>query len=164
MEICTDYLYYDNSYKSSYIKNNSLIKISNPGVEELYQNITTDLDYVLTELCVSPRKNGYRYWKDAVFIFLLNDTAQVKICKEVYPVIAKKYGKSAMSVERAMRVCFEDTMYKVSKKSQSHIIKYMKASLLYPHNSEILCRMTALVSSQNFQKEKQNSPYVAYQM
>lgn len=164
MEICTDYLAYDNSYKSSYIKNNSLIKISNPDVEELYQNITTDVDYVLTELCVSPRKNGYRYWKDAVFIFLLNNRSQIRICKEVYPVIAKKYGKTAMSVERAMRVCFEDTMYKVSKKTHNLITDYMRASLLFPHNSEILCRMTELVSSNTFQKEKQNSPYVAYQM
>ncbi len=164
MEICTDYLNYDNSYKSNYIKNNSLIKLGNPSIETLYQNIMNDVDIVLTELCVSPKKNGFRYWKDAVFIVLLNDKSQIQICKEVYPVIAKKYGKSPMSVERAMRACFESVMYSIAKKEQTLITSFMKSSLLFPHNSELLCRITELISSHNFQREKQNSAYYAYQI
>ncbi len=159
MDICNEYLDFDNSYKSCYIRNNNLIKISNPSVETLYQSVMFDIDLVLNELCVAPSKKGFRYWKDAVFIFLLNQKAQIRICKEVYPAIATKYGKTAMSVERAMRACFEDSMYNVSKKEQNYITEFMKSSLLYPKNSDILFRLIELISSQSFQKEKNNSFY-----
>lgn len=164
MEKFNDYLNFDNSYKSCYIRNNSLIKVGNPSVESLYFNVMDDVDIVLTYLNISPSRHGYKYWKDAVFINLLNEQPHISVCRDVYPVIATKYGKTAMSVERAMRICFEDAMYHSSKKEQNYISEFLRSSLLFPHNSELLCRITELISSSVFQKEKQNSACVNYQM
>ena len=163
MESGSEYLNFDNSYKSCYIRNNSFIKKGNPDTETLYYNVMSDVDIILTNLSISPSKHGYRYWKDAVFIYMTSDNPQISICNEIYPIIATKYGKTAMSVERAMRLCFEDAMYFASKKEQNYIIEFMKSSLLFPHNSKILCRLTELVVSNSFQKEKIKSYVGTYQ-
>ena len=163
METSSDYLNFDNSYKSNYIRNNRSIKNGNPDLETLYYNIMADVDIVLVDLGISPSKHGYRYWKDAVFIYLSSPNPQMSICNEIYPTIATKYGKTAMSVERAMRVCFEDAMYFTSKKEQNFTTEFMKSTLLFPRNSEILCRLTELVTSNIFQKEKIKSYIGTYQ-
>lgn len=164
MEICNEYLNFDNSYKTNYIRNNEMIRKANPTTESLYYNIMSDVDMVLTNLSISPSRNGYRYWKDAVFIYLINENPSISICNEIYPVIATKYRKTKMSVERAMRICFEDVMYNISKRESNFITEFMKSSLLFPHNSDILCRIAELVSSHGFQKEKSKSLIKAYQV
>lgn len=151
------YLMIDSSYETIYKKNNSFLgEKENISVESLYYNIITDVDIILNTLCVSPSKAGYRYWRDAVFIYITNFKMPISICNDIYPVIGLKYGKTSASVERAMRICFEDVMYNISKKESNYVIAYLKNHLLFPHNSEILLRLVELVVSKNFQSEKNN--------
>jgi hypothetical protein len=154
MECIESYLNLTMSYKDYYIKNNDLIKEENPTFENLLFNIYHDVDIILCNLNISPSKYGYTYWRDAIFIMIVSENQHLSICNEIYPLIAKKYNKSAISVERAMRLCFENAMYDNSKKRDDFIVNYMKNYLLYPHNSEILVKLTELVVSREFQKNK----------
>lgn len=156
MESCAEYLNFDTSYKNSYIKNNIEFKKGNPDIGALYYSIVFDVDIVLSQLGVSPSKHGYKYWRDAVFIYMINENPHTSICNDVYPTIATKYKKTVASVERAMRICFENAMYYASRGEKNFVTDYMKNTLLFPRNSEILCRLTELVSSSGFQKSKLN--------
>lgn len=148
------YLNLNSTFKQFYIKNNDLIIGENIEPEALFFNVYHDTDIVLRNLNVSPSKCGYAYWIDAAFLFLLSDKNRVSICKDIYPVIAKKYNTSAMAVERAMRLCFENVMYYTSKEKDNFICNYFRSSLLYPHNSDILVKLVDFLSSKNFQQNK----------
>ena len=89
-----------------------------------------------------------------MFLFILNNGEQISICNDIYPAIAKRYDKTAMSVERAMRMCFENAMYYSVKKEETFVYDHIKNYLLYPHNSEILVKLAELVVSKEFQKIK----------
>lgn len=154
MECLEEYLNINSSYKDYYIKNNDEIKSEIVTNQSLYFYICSDIEIILNGLNISPSKLGYRYWKDAVFIFLLNNGEHISICNDIYPAIAKRYGKTSMSVERAMRICLENAMYYNSKKEQCFVYEYLKNYLLYPHNSEILVKLVELVISKEFQKIK----------
>ena len=154
MECLEEYLNINSSYKDFYIKNNDEITTETVSSQSLYFYICADVEIILNSLNISPSKLGYRYWKDAVFIFILNNGEHISICNKIYPSIAKRYGKTSMSVERAMRICLENAMYYNSKKEQNFVYDHMKNYLLYPHNSEILAKLAELVVSREFQKIK----------
>ena len=103
---------------------------------------------------LSPNKSGYVYWFDAVFLNVVTEKRHVSICKDIYNVIALKHKTTAMAVERAMRLCFENTMYNLAKADENCIIRYMKNSLMHPHNGELLSKLTKLIISKDFQKQK----------
>lgn len=153
MDCESTYLNLSRTYKDNYIKHNQLMNEENFSVESLFYNVSSDVDIVLNCLNVAPNKCGYLYWKDAIFLFILSNNTRVSICNDIYPAIAKKYSKTAMSVERAMRICFENVMYYASKRD-NYVCEYLKDSLLYPHNSEILARLVDLIVSKSFQENK----------
>jgi len=153
MESLEKYFTIKNSYRANYIKNNSSLD-EDPSLESLFDNITSDVDIILSILKIPSSKVGYQYWKDAVFIYMLKEKNKLSICNEVYPLIAKKYETNTMAVERAMRVCLEKALFNISKCEFNIVSNYMYNYLLYPHNSEILCRLVELVSSEEFQTEK----------
>lgn len=151
---CEDiYLNLTKTHKDYYIQHNQLMNGADSSIEVLFDNISSDVDLILNCLNIAPNKCGYLYWKDAVFLFILSNNKRVSICNDIYPAIAKKYSKTAMSVERAMRICFENVMYYASKKD-NYVCEYLKDSLLYPHNSEILARIVDLIVSKTFQENK----------
>ena len=150
-----EYLELDNSYKTIYIRNNKLIR-EDATMETLFYNISSDVDIILNLLNIPASRTRYRYWKDAVFITIMNSKFPISICNEIYPAIAMKYHKTGVSVERAMRVCFEDVLYNNSKRDKNFIIEYLNNYLLFPHNSELLSRIVELVVSKKFQDEKVN--------
>lgn len=154
MDCINDYLNMASSYKYHYIKNNDTIKNGDPSTESLFVNIYHDVDIILNALSISPSKYGYKYWKDAIFLYISSGKYQFSICNQIYPAIAKKYNKTAISVERAMRLCFENAMYDTEKKGDNFIYNYMKNYLLFPHNSELLIRITELIVSRDFQLKK----------
>lgn len=156
MENLEEYFNINPSFKENYIKNNNLFEAEEVTTEELYDSINCDADLILGSLSISPSKCGYIYWKDAVFIYILMDKTRISICNDIYPIIAKKHNKTAMSIERAMRLCFENTMYNVNKKEKDpdFVCDYFKDSLKFPRNSEILAKMVELVVSKSFQKNK----------
>ena len=148
------YLDINPTYNNFYTKHNNLLD-ENYTPELLFSCVHNDSEIVLKHLNVLPSKCGYNYWIDAVYLYLLSNKNRISICRDIYPTIAKKYGKTAMSVERAMRLCFENVMYNISKKKETDFISdTFKESILYPHNSEILALIVELVSSKYFQDNK----------
>lgn len=61
---------------------------------------------VLKDLSIPVHLNGYKYLKDAVEI-MCGNSKHVRLTKEIYPTIAKKYKVTHGSVERAMRHAIE---------------------------------------------------------
>ena len=156
MEAIDEYFNIVISRKANYIKNYVYDGDAPTDDDDLYYRIDGDLDLVFRYLNISSRKFGYRYWKDAIFLYISSEKLQVSICKDIYPVIAKKYSKSSSSIERAMRLCFEDALYFSSKNDDNFIYKYLKNVLIYPHNGEIMARIAELIMSADFQKRKLN--------
>lgn len=154
MEEIEEYLKLTSNYKDDYINNNTSLGLDQITSKGLYDGVCYDVDIVLTSLNISPSKRGYKYWKDAVFLNLILSEKEPSICNDIYPAIAKKYNKTPMAVERAMRICFENVMYYLSKSTANIVSDYLKSSLLYPHNGEILIKITKLISSKDFQKNK----------
>jgi len=154
MVVLSKFLEFNPTYKSNYVKNNTSYKEQEWTDEKLFHNIYSDSEIVFNCLNIPPNKFGYRYWKDAIFLNIFSEDAQVSICNDIYPAIAAKYGKTPASVERAMRLCFENSMYYCYKKESNFIVKYLHDYLLYPHNSEILAKVSELVTSEEFQKNK----------
>ena len=151
METIDEYLSINISRKANYIKNYVYESGEPQDEENLYYHIDGDLDIVFGYLNISSRKFGYRYWKDAIFLFISSEKMQVSVCKDIYPVIAQKYNKSSSSIERAMRLCFEDALYFSSKDDNNFMYKYLKNVLIYPHNGEIMARIAELIMSKDFQ-------------
>ena len=155
-EAIDSYLAMNFSNKYYYISNNPEIDEPKPSLETLFHLIKHDLNTVFRILKISPSKNGYVYWFDAVFLNIITEKPHISICKDIYAVIAMKYSTTAMAVERAMRLCFENTMYDLAKLDDNYIISYFRNSLIYPHNSEILSKITELIVSKEFQQRKHN--------
>lgn len=155
MENLQNYFNINPSFKENYIKNNNLLDNS-VSAEKLYDSIYSDADIILSRLCIPPSKCGYMYWKDAVFVYILMEKTRISICNDIYPILAKKHNKTAMSVERAMRLCFENALYYANNNDRDpdFVCDYFKDSLKYPRNSEILAKMVELVVSKSFQKNK----------
>ncbi len=153
MKRSEEYLEIETSDREFYVRNNKFID-STVTNNEFFECVSYDVDIVFNVLNISPIKSGYKYFKDAIFLYLFYGKVNVSLSKDIYPVIAEKYHKSPMAIERAMRVCFENVMYHVSKLKDNYIAKYLKPSLLYPHNGEILVKIVKLISSKNFQNNK----------
>lgn len=62
---------------------------------------------ILKEIGIPSNLNGYSYLVDAIIMIVNSENMDIKVCKEVYPVIAEKYNVSAYSVERCIRNAIE---------------------------------------------------------
>lgn len=147
--------YVNFTHKDYYIKHNRDFNTREVTLENLFYCINCDVELILNCLKISPKKYGYEYWKSAVFLYIANGKNQVSICKDIYPVIAKKFNKTASSVERAMRICFENAMFNMAEITNNYICNYIKKFLLNPHNSELLIKLADLIVSDEFQRNKQ---------
>lgn len=147
-------MHYSNKYY--YMVNNPEIAGKDVSLDELYHQVKQDLSIIFRVLKIAPNKNGFVYWFDAVFLNIITEKTHISICKDIYSVIAIKYNTTSMAVERAMRLCFENTMYDLSKQDDNYVISYFRNSLVYPHNSEILSKLTELMISKEFHLRKYN--------
>lgn len=154
MENVESYLSLNISYKDFYIENNSELSKSKQSLEEIYVAVSQDVDIVFSALNILPSKSGFQFWKDAIFLYLISGKQKVSICNDIYPLISKKYETSKMCVDRAMRRCFENVLYFASKNENNFICSYLKNTILYPHNSELMVKIVELISSKKFQQEK----------
>lgn len=155
MENKLDLLNYSLNFKDTYIKNNSKLSGEDITNDVIFECVCEDVDFVLKNLGVSPSKIGYCYWKEAAYIYILSGKMHMSICNEVYPLIAEKHGKTAMSIERAMRICFENSLYYSSKHGYNFVTDYFKNYLLNPHNGKIIIKLVEIITSSDFQKYKQ---------
>lgn len=156
MENVETYLSLNISYKDFYIENNPELKGKELSIEELYIAVSLDVDIVFSALNILPNKSGYLFWKDAIFLYLISGKQKVSICNDIYPLISKKYETTTMCVDRAMRRCFENVLYFASKNENNFICTYLKNTVLYPHNSELMVKIAELISSKKFQQNKLN--------
>lgn len=154
MDNVETYLNLNVSYKDFYIQNNSELTLEKPSMQEMYIAISLDVDIVFSALNILPSKSGYLFWKDAIFLYLMSSKSKVSICNDIYPLISKKYETTTMCVDRAMRRCFENVLYYTSKNEASYICSYLKNTVLYPHNSELIAKIVELISSRKFQQNK----------
>ena len=150
MEITDSYLNFKPTNKYYYMKNNDIDKAVDN--EELFTRILKDTDLVLGTLKISPSKLGYNYWRDAVLISIMCEKDHISVCKDIYPIIAKKYNKSIISIERAMRLCFEDVLYRNVKFEENYVFKSLEYFLINPQNSKLLCKIVEVVISSEFKK------------
>ena len=157
MENIEEYLKINISYKNFYIENNEEIK-TGYSLQDLYLAVSMDVDIVFSALNILPSKSGYMYWKDAIFLYLISNKTKPSICNDIYPAISKKYGSTKICIDRAMRRCFENVLYHVSKNANNFICAYLKNHVMYPRNSELIVKIVELISSKIFQKSKIKIP------
>lgn len=151
MEFTKSYFKFKPTFKHTYLKNNNLDE--SILAEDLFTKILEDIDIVLNVLKISPSKKGYSYWRDAILLSIVCEKDHLSICKDIYPMIAKKYNKTSISIERAMRLCFEDVLYN-AKHEKNYIFNYMNYFLINPRNSQLLIKMVELIVSSEFKRFK----------
>ena len=156
MENIESYLNLNISYKDFYIENNAELSKNTCSTEEIYIAVSLDVDIVFSALNILPSKSGYLFWKDAIFLYMILEKKKISICNDIYPLISKKYGTTKMCIDRAMRRCFENVLYFASKNENNFICTYLKNTVLYPHNSELIVKIVELISSKKFQQNKLN--------
>lgn len=64
-------------------------------------------DKIIRQFGITSKYKGYRYLLDAIHIAAENYDECLKVTKDVYPVIAHKYGVTKVSVERDIRTVIE---------------------------------------------------------
>lgn len=70
--------------------------------------IECDLTTLLIDIGIPASLSGYTYLREAIRLVIdMGTTPEGLLSKRVYPVIAKKYGKSMASVEKAIRTAIE---------------------------------------------------------
>lgn len=154
MENKESYLNLNISYKDFYIENNAELSADNLTIEKIYSAVSFDVDIVFSALNILPSKTGYLFWKDAIFLYLMSDKKKISISKDIYPLISEKYSITVMCIDRAMRRCFENVLYFATKNEHNFICSYLKNTILYPHNSELIVKIVELISSRIFQQNK----------
>ena len=152
-KILEEFYKYNITHMENYVKNNPEIDENNYTIDEVIHALDLDLNIVFQVLNVQFNRVGLNYWKSAVILLVLSKKEKLKMFADVYFHVAKKYGKSVCSVERCMRLCFEDTPY-FAFKDTNYIIDFMKSDLLVPHNSRILYKVAELISGKKFQDNK----------
>lgn len=97
----------------------------------------------LKELGISAHLLGYLYIKEAVLHIIEDKSCLKAITKELYPVIAKKFDKTSISVERAIRYAVETVFkrgnYTKIEEMFFYTISYKKGKAT---NAEFLATLT----------------------
>ena len=68
--------------------------------------LKSKITQILKDLSIPVYLKGYKYLKDAIEM-VYNSSERMRISKEIYPTVAKKYGVTHGSVERAIRHAIE---------------------------------------------------------
>ena len=156
MENVNEYLNFKCTNKDRYVENNINLSQLDATDEKIYFHVCEDVDLIFKVFNIPQNKCGYLYWRDAAFLYIMSNDLKPSICNEIYPLIAKKFGKTKAAIDRAMNRCLENVLYHISKKGDSFLFTYFKNSLLYPKNGEILAMIVEVISSSKFQNSKMN--------
>lgn len=154
MESLESYYNLNLSYKDFYIEHNSELSVEKHSFEDIYIAVSGDVDIVFSALNILPNKTGYKFWKDAIFLYLMSEKTKISIAHDIYPMISKKYDTKAVCIDRAMNRCFENVLYHTMNSKNNYIRDYLKDIILYPHNSELIAKITELITSKMFQQKK----------
>ncbi len=133
------------------------LSVSDISINEFYSTIAENIKLVFLELGVLDSKIGVQYWIDAVYIFLRNNK-DTRICKDIYNTIADKYNKSAMSVERSMRYCFQNAEYLIASR-KNYVTRFLKNIIKQYQNTAMLFALADIVLDDGFNKLKQSKQF-----
>ena len=112
-------------------------KIQNQEIEE--SNPDNDVVMLLRSMNVPVKMIGYKYLKDAILIALEEPESLMSVTKDVYPILAEKYGTSPTNVERNIRYIIESTWERSKKSSRSDKVDSMFGGIVKkPTNSEFI--------------------------
>ncbi len=116
-------------------------------IEEIFNQLgvnseeeSTDIEGYLKQLGIFPDRLGYTYLKMAIEICMKK--SGVRICKDVYPEIAKKYHTSLACVEKNMRTAINVGMTYGNKKLYNEIFGNEK-----PTNTRFVTTLAEKLSS-----------------
>ena len=137
MNTLEEYLEIKTNDKEFYIKNNKVIDF-NVSNDKFFECVSNDVDIVFNVLNISPNKSGYKYFKEAIFIYMTNqNTEKLSMTKQVYPIIAKKFETTSSRVERALRHAIEVAWSRGDIDIQNEIFGYtIDPKKGHPTNSE----------------------------
>ena len=90
---------------------------------------------IIRKLGATSNYKGYFYVADAIHLAMISQDKPIRITKDIYPYLAKKYGTTTLNVEHNMRtvinVCWET--------NRDGIVKIAGYPLNYkPTNSEFV--------------------------
>ena len=79
------------------------MKKSNEELKEINKKISS----VLKQLGISPNREGYWLLKDSIYIYLTKDVMKIKITKDIYLELSKRYSKKTSAIEKSIRTTIE---------------------------------------------------------
>jgi two-component system response regulator (stage 0 sporulation protein A) len=106
------------------------------------------ISVLLKVVGVSPANYGWRYIRDGVNIVLEDAEAINYITKRLYPNIARKYGVTAQSVERAIRYSIVDAFNIMPKDVAHNIFRNTIRENGKVTNSEFISTLAELIKSE----------------
>lgn len=78
-----------------------------PGTGKFQKNMDVEVTRIIHQMGVPAHIKGYQYLRDAI-LFVIDEVSLLgAVTKELYPMIADKYGTTASRVERAIRHAIE---------------------------------------------------------
>lgn len=113
-------------------------KCKNRGV--VHQDYKASVANLLLTLGFSTNCKGYNYLREAIPTYA-KDPGQT-MTKELYPAVGKKYGASALQVERAMRTAIEKAWKRRDNETWGrYFILLTDGEIAKPCNSEFISRL-----------------------
>ena len=112
------------------------------------QDHKTTVANMLLNLGFSTNCKGYNYLREAIPMFA-KDPGQT-MTKELYPAVGKRYGASALQVERAMRTAIEKAWKRRDNQIwRKYFTPLVDGEIEKPCNSEFISRLADVLILQN---------------
>lgn len=108
--------------------------------EVVHQDYKVTVANLLLGLGLSTNCKGYNYLREAILVYA-QDPGQA-MTKELYPAVGKRFGASALQVERAMRTAIEKAWKRRDNETWGrYFILLTDGEIAKPCNSEFISRL-----------------------
>ncbi len=119
-------------------------------VEGAFSTINYRISEILSILNFNPCMQGYNYIKKPLFLIVTTNKKYV-FSRELYPLLSKKYDKTNMAIERAIRVSIATAWKKTDENTKSLFFNCKShKSLDKPTNSEFISELAEYIRSEFF--------------
>ena len=111
---------------------------------------------IIRKLGVTSKYKGYYYVVDAIHLAMESQDQPIRITKDIYPYLAKKYKTTPMNIEHNIRTVI-NVCWETNRKGMDEIAGY---PLTYkPTNSEFIDMAAYYLSEEESVRCMQNSLY-----
>ena len=118
---------------------------TNKGLEKI--NI---ISQALKQLGISPNREGYCFLRDSIIICLNECRYNIKITRDIYTRLSKKYNKKIPAIEKAIRTAIEkgwtNCDFDYADKVFANIVPYNKDR---PTNDEFISTVSDYIALEN---------------